>query len=295
MSRRHSPDDNVLMSAIGDVFGAGYPLLAGIVIVVAGVIGWLAGVRSDGVDAAAREWLRPWACAGYGVAAGALMTLVPRLLKIVNLNATLSRRPTIESGAAADPPWWPLPLIAAALRHTPLLRMTAQDFTTATASLVTEVRGVLAQRLWPACAAAFTAPVLGLVSAWSTWGRYVNFVDRQVLDAAAVPFGVVAWPMILTIFAGLVVMLAVVVVDQMSRGLLRRWSTNVRLEDAGAPAVQSALNVPVAESPVAPVVTAAPAQYPTPAPTPPPRQETAAAPPLTAGDLRGLEDMFRNG
>jgi len=296
MSRMRGPHENLLAAAIGDVFGAGRTAVSWAVIVVAGVLGWWAGVRPSGPEPTAQEWLRPWACAGYGVAAGALMTLLPRVLKVVNLNATLSRRPTVESASNADS-WWPLQLVTAALRHTPLLRMTAQDFTTAMASLVDEVRGLLSQRLWPACAAAFTAPVLGLVSAWWTWGHSIRVIDRQTIDATAVPFGVVAWPMILTILAGLAVMLAVVVVDQMTRALLQRWSTSMRLEDAGAPCVQTGLAALAAAGPPAAAVVPAPSAVeaaPLP-PSPPPRTEPAAAPPLTVGDLRGLEDMFRNG
>jgi hypothetical protein len=296
MSRMRSPHENLLAAAIGDVFGAGRPAISWAVIVVVGLVGWWAGARPDGVQPVAQEWLRPWACAGYGVAAGALMTLLPRALKVLTLNTTLSRRPTGDLASHADSSW-PLRLVTAALRHTPLLRMTAQDFTTSLVSLVEEVRGLLSQRLWPACAAAFTAPVLGLVSAWLTWGRTISFIDRQTIDAAAVPFGVVAWPMILTILAGLTVMLAVVVVDQMTRALLQRWSTSMRLEDAAAPAVQAGLAALAAAAPpvaqVVPVPSAGDAALLPPSPQP--RPEPAAAPPLTAVDLRGLEDMFRNG
>lgn len=296
MSRMRSPHENLLAAAIADVFGAGRPAVSWAVIVLLGLVGWWAGARPDGPEPTAREWLRPWACAGYGVAAGALITLLPRALKVLTLNTTLSRRPTVELASHADS-WWPLRLMTAALRHTPLLRMTAQDFTTSLASLVSEVRGLLSQRLWPACAAAFTAPVLGLVSAWLTWGHSISFIDRQTIDAAAVPFGVVAWPMILTILAGLAVILAVVVVDQMTRALLQRWSTSMRLEDVAAPAVQAGLAaLAAAAPPVASVVPAPSAGDAAPLPpSPPPRPEPAAAPPLTAGDLRGLEDMFRNG
>jgi hypothetical protein len=242
------------------------------VIIASGVAGWCLAAWPAETGGVPREWLRPWACAGYGIAAGGLLTLLPRVWKLVQLSATLSRRPTRESVADDVGLWWPLQLVTAALRHTPLLRMTAQDFATA-----------------------------GLVSAWWTWGHYINSIelDRQAVDATAAPFGVVAWPMMLTILAGLVVMLAVVATDQMTRGLLQRWSTNVRFEDAAAPAVQAGLGrlAEVSMQRPSEEITRVD-QPPQPVPQqrqPEPRPEPAPPPPLTASDLQGLEKLFRDG
>jgi hypothetical protein len=300
MNRRSSQHENILFAAIGDVFGSWRPAVSWGLIIACGVAGWCAAPWFVGSGEAAREWLRPWACAGYGIAAGGLLTLLPRAWKLMQLNATLSRRPSPEILADEVGGWWPIRLVAAALRYTPLLRMTAQDFAVATAGLVGEVRGLLAHRSWPACAAAFTAPVFGLVSAWLTWGRSINAVDidRQAVDAMAAPFGVVAWPMIFTILAGLMVMLAVVVIDQMTCGLMQRWSTNVRFEDAAAPGVQARLaNLaePISPRPEAEVVRVDPVQTPQPEPRPEPRPEQALVQPPTVSDLKKLEDLFRDG
>ena len=301
MIRRPSPHESMLAAAIEEVFGVWRPAVSWGVIIASGVAGWCLAAWPAETGGVPREWLRPWACAGYGIAAGGLLTLLPRVWKLVQLSATLSRRPTRESVADDVGLWWPLQLVTAALRHTPLLRMTAQDFATATAGLVGEVRGLLAHRSWPASAAAFTAPVLGLVSAWWTWGHYINAIelDRQAVDATAAPFGVVAWPMMLTILAGLVVMLAVVATDQMTRGLLQRWSTNVRFEDAAAPAVQAGLGrlAEVSMQRPSEEITRVD-QPPQPVPQqrqPEPRPEPAPPPPLTASDLQGLEKLFRDG
>jgi hypothetical protein len=90
------------------------------------------------------------------------------------------------------------------------------------------------------------------------------------------------------------VMLAVVVIDQMTCGLMQRWSTNVRFEDAAAPGVQARLaNLaePISPRPEAEVVRVDPVQT----PQPEPRPEQALVQPPTVSDRKKLEDLFRDG
>jgi hypothetical protein len=294
---RGAATDSTLSDAIRDVFGTGRAIVAWTCIVAGGAAGWvLSGLLSRSAEAP-REWLRPWACVGYGIALGASVAILPLAWRIMQLGATVSRRPSPE--AASDPArtWWPLRLVAAALRNTPVLRMTAQDFTAATGWFAAEARGLISHRLWPACAAAFAAPVFGLVSAWLSWGRSIDSAATRPVDAIAVPLGDVAWPMAFTILAGCVVMLGVVLVDQMTRGLLQRWSTIVIPQDVETAAVQARLADVVWTDQAAPSPTSVqetpPAAAMPAAPTP--VAQSAAAPPVTPVDLKGLEDMFRNG
>jgi hypothetical protein len=294
MTRGRNPNDDLLTSAVNAVFGPGRPAAAAAVIVMAGLVGWCAGVRQDGMNANSQEWLRPWACAGYGIAFGGVLTLGPRVLRIAKLRAELLRRPAVEAPSSIDRPWWPLCLLPGALRHTPLLRMTVQDFTSATTTLANEVRALLAQRLWPACVAAFTAPVLGLVSAWWAWGHAMSAVEREA-TVAAVPLLMVASPMVFTILAGLAVMLAAVVVDQMTRGLLQRWSATLLVEDAMAPVVRARLEAtdgpPVSEEEAG---AGAVVVEPSPPVEAPRHVERAVAPAPTAGDLSELGRLFQD-
>lgn len=297
MSAADSDADDGLSpeAAINAVWGANRAWLAAALVLGCGIGGGLLGWAMAG----GREWLRPWACAGYGMAVGGLVSLLPRVASLLTLGRALSRRPTRDD---AGDSWWPLTLVASAVRETPALRRTAEDFRAAVTGFVPQARGLLAQRLWPACAAAFIAPALGLVSAWFSWKvhlpeaiRLASEKGRQDELTEVVPvvdWSVVAWPMILTILLSLALMLAVVLVDQLTRRLLQRWATTVRPLDVESPAVQERLadgehmRPPVAAAPRAtakPVVDV---------PVAPPEKPR---PQISAEELQGLGDLFKNG
>jgi hypothetical protein len=253
------------------------------------------------------EWepLRPWACAGYGVAIGGLLSVLPRFGLLFALGSSLKRRPATEDPAR---PWWPLRLVASALRDTPALRRTADDFRTAVHGFMPQARALLGQRLWPACVAAFTAPVLGLVSAWVSWKVHlpeaVRLAEEQGRESdltevvPVVDWGLVAWPMIITIALSLALMLAVVLADQLTRRLLHRWAESVRPLDAESQFVQEQLAaladgqvVPLGERPASdrPIESQ---PMPIAPPSPPPEKPQ---PQVSAEQLQGLGELFRNG
>lgn len=289
-----------LAAAVRDVFGGGAAWASWIVIACGGGLGYLVLPMVAGSEDVGGS-LKPWACAAYGIALGGVLTLVPRALSLFRLGGALGRRPGPESDGDTDHPWWPLRLVAAALQNTPALRRTDQDFTNAVAECAPRARGLLGQRLWPACAAAFTAPVFGLISAWDTWGEYVSkgLVEAGKRSVA----GVVAWPMMLSIAAALLLMLLIVAIDQWTRSLLQRWSSSVNPLDAQSAFV--AANLPAATGPVvaaalvsgpsAPGQAAVTQREPSkgagqarPAPEP-------ALPSISAQDFEGLGKMFGDG
>ncbi len=251
------------------------------------------------------EPLRPLACGGYGLAIGGLLSVLPRLVSLFALGSALNRRPATEDPSR---PWWPLQLVASALRDTPSLRRTADDFRTAVQGFAPQARALLGQRLWPACVAAFAAPVLGLVSAWVSWSVHLPEAVRlaqergvesdQTTVVPVVDWSVVAWPMIITIGLSLAVMLAVVLADQLARRLFQRWAQAVRPLDADSQYVQERLAAvaedqlaalgerPVAQRPVEP------RPVPVSQPAPPPEKPQ---PQVSAEQLQGLGDLFRNG
>jgi len=298
MSAADTDGDDALSpeAAINAVWGPNRAWLAAAVVLGCGVGGGLLGWALAG----GREWLRPWACAGYGMVVGGLASLLPRVAAILSLGRSLARRPTRDD---ADTSWWPLTLVASAVRETPALRRTAEDFRTAVSGFVPQARGLLAQRLWPACAAAFIAPALGLVSAWFSWKVHLPEAIRAASEKGraeevaevtpVVDWSVVAWPMIISILAALALMLAVVLVDQLTRRLLQRWASTVRPLDVDSPAVQEKLGDagqvraggPVAVRPTArPVLVEAPVMQP-----------EKPQPQISAEELQGLGDLFKNG
>jgi hypothetical protein len=250
------------------------------------------------------EGLRSWACAGYGLAIGGLLSLLPTFASLFARAATLNRRPVADDPSR---PWWPLVLVASALRDTPALRRTAEDFRTAVNGFVPAARGLISQRHWPACVAAFAAPVLGLVSAWVSWKVHVPEAIRRAQEAGkaakpeltevvpAMNWSEVAWPMIITIVLSLVLMMAIVVVDQLTRRLLQRWATVVRPLDAESPcvaerhgAMEQGQLVALGER----LGQQTPAAEPQPAVVQPPAKPQ---PQLSAEGLQGLGEMRRNG
>lgn len=300
-----SPDAAEALSpeaAIDAVWGPSRAWLAAVVVLACG----LGGGALASFLPQPREWLRPWACAGYGVAIGGIITLLPRFARLLGLGPRLARQPAGD-GAGSD--WWPLTLVASALRETPALRRTPEDFRAAVVGFVPQARGLLAQRLWPACVAAFTAPVLGLVSAWLSWRFFLPEAIRRAKEQAAAEeatelalatdWGVVAWPMIITIGLALLLMVAIVLADQLALRLLQRWAATVRPFDADAPAVEDQLAAasdararsekargaatrPPVEPVAPPAVTAMP-------------QPEKPEPQISAEELQGLGDLFRNG
>lgn len=181
----------------------------------------------------------PFACAAYGIVAAALLTLLPRLWQLLRLQPQVVRRP-----ATPDESWWPLELLAAALRSTPTSRRTHEEFHAAIAAAVGEARTVLAERLWPAWVAAFVAPVFGLLAAWTSGAQVVARIGENSGPDEVLPafLAVVSPPMVATIAASLVLMLAVVVTDQLTKRVLVRWGGSVHAADGDHPAVRERLD-----------------------------------------------------
>lgn len=193
-------------------------------------------LRAAGVASPAA--LGTFACAGYGLVAAAFLALLPRVGRLVMLQPGASRRP-----AAVGEGWWPMRLLPAALATTPTLRRTPEEFTAAVASTAREVRNILADRLWPVWAAAFVAPVLGLLTAWQNGETVQLRLQSDAGSDTVLPalISEVSPPMVTTIAASLALMLAVVVVDQWTKSLLRRWSGVVEPADGDHAAVAGKL------------------------------------------------------
>lgn len=240
ITRDSSETGYTIPNAVEDVFGYGYPWLVVCGIVAAGGAGALLSPLFIGAEGAEREYLRPFACAAYGIAVASFVMLTPHVWKLIQLGSTLSRRPSQESAGDNDRPWWPLRLVAASLLNTPSLRRTVQDFNAAVAAASQQARGLLSHRMWPACTAAFIAPVLGLLSAWGTARGFANNSNDTALTLPMV-ISTVALPMILSISVSLILMVALVMVDQMTKGLLQRWSTQARPIDAESNFVRATL------------------------------------------------------
>lgn len=241
-SRSYRDDGYTISRAVGDVFGR-WPLWPWSAIALIGAGG--------AVGAAVSIWLAPsagpprpefrWAaCAGYGIIVASLVSVMPRAARLVALRSVLGRRP---SPAVSDRHWWPLQLLAAALRQTPALRMTQQDFAGAVGRAASEARSLLSFRLWPACVAGFVVPVLGLLSAWES-GSQIDL--NQGEDAASVSMRLlpqVSPPMVATISAALALMIVLAVIDQFTKGLLQSWAEAVTIADAGSDIVKAAAGV----------------------------------------------------
>lgn len=229
-----------LCTVVDKVFGR-WPLWPWSVlglIVAGGIVGMLVGPAlaesGDGNLAAFGKA----ACAGYGLVAVALVSLVPRVAKLALLRPAVMSRPATNVDS-----WWPLKLLAPALTATPTLRRTPQEFTSAVAIAARQIRSLLADRLWPAWVVAFVAPVLGLMTAWRNGAR-VQLRLQQGEDPASVFPAFIAQvspPMVSTIAASLVLMVTIVVVDQLTKGLLRRWSEIVDPADGEHPCVIAGL------------------------------------------------------
>jgi hypothetical protein len=281
------PEGYTLDRAINDVFGRLplWPWSAVATIAVGGAMGAAMSSALVPADSLPHPALRWAACAGYGIVAAALLTLIPRAARLFGLRPSLAKRPADDGG---DKPWWPLRLLAAALRGTPALRRTQQDFNAAITQAGPQARSILAHRLWPACVAAFIAPVLGLLSAWEA-GKQMDVIAGQ--DAATILkqfVPQVSPPMVATIAASLTLMVVVAILDQATKGLLQRWATTVRLSDGDSTAVTSLVDDqgvrPTDSSKLEPTSSVDSS----PRVTPPPREE------LKPEDLQTLMDMLSN-
>lgn len=219
-----------LRSVVEEVFGRwpAWPWSVLGLILAGGAAGLAAGSVLGGAGEEGRAALGKAACAGYGLVAGALLSLLPRVGRLVMLRPGVVRRP-----ATIDDSWWPLKLLAPALAATPRLRRTQQEFSAAVGTAGGQIRSLLADRLWPAWVVAFVAPVLGLITAWQN-GAKVQVRLRQGEDLAGVFPAFIAQvspPMVATIVASLSLMVAIVVIDQWTKALLRRWSAIVEPAD----------------------------------------------------------------
>jgi hypothetical protein len=293
--RSYRDEGYTVSKAVGDVFGR-WPLWPWTVItaiVLGGVAGAIASAWLARGESPPRSDLRWAACAGYGIVLAALVTTLPRAWKLISLRSTLGHRPPTD---ASDRPWWPLRLLAAALRHTPTLRLTQQDFSGAVQQAVSDARALLTYRLWPACMASFVAPVLGLLSAWESGvqvevkpGEGEAAVYMQVLPQ-------ISPPMVATISAALVLMVVLAILDQFTKGLLQQWASTVTLADAGSDFVKGLIGegrmpdvpgaIPIGG--ISPPPVGGGAQHSTP-PTPKPDAK------IMAEELERLRDLFSPG
>lgn len=287
-------DGYTLAQAVREVFGPDLAWVSWVVVATAGLVGAACSPLVRGTAESPRLWAGPFTCAAIGVVVGALLTLLPRLVGLLALGSAIRSRPANADDISR--PWWPLRLVAAALADTPPLRRTAQDFTEAVTGVVPHLRGLVGRRLWPACAAAFAAPALGLVGAWQAWGAFIN--SRQVEAGRQPTVGeVAALPMIVSIVAGLLLMLAVVGLDQWIRRLLQRWATTVRDTDATTGFVAAQLgdgmairvSDPADRAPLSGTggVTVPPGR------TAPPAEPVQ--PRISSDALEGLGNIFKNG
>lgn len=286
-----------LRQAVDDVFGI-WPLSPWsqvVTIAIGGVAGAVASAwlrPATGMPAAEFRWA---ACAGYGVIIAALVTQMPRLVQLCRLWRSRLRRPASDERSAT--PWWPLRLLAAALRGLPLQRTVQSEFALAVDRTSKQARELLTQRMWPACVAAFTAPVLGLLSAWESGSQVVREAtpDAGTGDVYMQFLMQVSPPMIATISAGLGLMVFLAVLDQCTKGLLQRWAVDVTLTDkddsfittifgddgGGGPASPGLPIEGSSATPVSPAIGA-------PALTPPPQ----ARPQIDPDDLERLKELF---
>lgn len=179
------------------------------------------------------------ACAGYGIVAAALASLLPRAWRLLSLRRDVVRRPN-----DVDATWWPLELLAVALRSKPELQRTQEHFPAAVGAAVDQMRTILADRLWPAWVTAFVAPVLGLMTAWHNGAQVQSRLQDGDAPAAVFPAFVaqVSPPMVSTIAAALALIVAVVAIDQWTKGLLLRWGGIVEAADVDHPAVRQQLS-----------------------------------------------------
>ena len=129
-----------LCESVNEIFGR-WPLWPWTVlglIVAGGGVGLANGPTLRGFGESGSAALGSAACAGYGMVAAAMLSLLPRLAKLALLQRNIIRRPT-----SVEDSWWPLKLLGPALLATPSLRRTPEEFRFAVDSL-DPVRSTLA-------------------------------------------------------------------------------------------------------------------------------------------------------
>lgn len=195
-------------------------------------------LRSTGL--ASPSALGRYAGAGYGIVLVGFGVLCTRAVRLLVLQSRMARRP-----GQIDEGWWPLQLLPVALASSPTLRLTSGEFTAAVDAMADKTRSVLAHRLWPVWAVAFTAPVLGLITAWQNGAMVQMQVRQDDTPATVLPaiISQVSPPMVATIAASLALAVAVVMTDQWTKGLLHRWRLLVEQADGQHPAVVSHLGM----------------------------------------------------
>ena len=231
-----------LHAAVDRVFGRwpGWPWSVLAVITAGGLLGAFVTplLRSTGLASPAA--LGRYAGAGYGIVLVGFGVLCTRAVRLLALQSRMARRP-----GQIDEGWWPLRLLPAALASSPTLRLTSGEFTAAVDAMADRTRSVLAHRLWPVWAVAFTAPVLGLITAWQNGAMVQMQVRPDDTPATVLPaiISQVSPPMVATITASLALAMAVVMTDQWTKGLLHRWRLLVEQTDGQHPAVLSHLGM----------------------------------------------------
>jgi hypothetical protein len=229
-----------LHGAIDAVFGRwpAWPWSVLALIVAGGFLGAFVVPALRAATAASPAALGRYAGAGYGIVLVAFGVLFTRAARLLLLQSRIARRP-----GQFNEGWWPLRLLPAALASTPTLRLTNGEFAAAVDAMSEKARTVLAHRLWPIWAVAFTAPVLGLITAWQNGGTVQMRVRQDDTPATLLPaiISQVSPPMVATIAASLVLMVAVVMIDQWTKSLLHRWRLVVEQADSQHPAVVSQL------------------------------------------------------
>jgi hypothetical protein len=122
--------------------------------------------------------------------------------------------------------------------------------------------------------------------------------SEQTEVVPVVDWSLVAWPMIITIVLSLAVILLVVLADQLTRRLLHRWAESVRPLDADSAFVQERL-AGLADSQLAALGERRTSDRPVdsrPRPVdPPPPPPEKPQPQVSAEQLEGLGELFRNG
>jgi hypothetical protein len=229
-----------LRRSVERVFGRwpAWPWSVLVLLAAGGGAGFVVGSALRDAEETPPAALGAAASVGYGLVAAAIVSVLPRLGTLLRLSRGVMRRPS-----AIGEEWWPLQLLGPALRATPRLRRTQEEFRFAVDSAGGQARSMLADRLWPAWVVAFVAPVLGLITAWQNGARVQVRLQQGEPIASVFPAFIaqVSPPMVAAIGASLVLMVMLVVADQWTKAILRRWCGVVEHGDGEHPVVLALL------------------------------------------------------